>query len=40
MKNYSVLINTEDRLIVVDDKTAQEEYVFTEGKILMKEQLA
>ena len=32
MKNYAVLINTEDRLIVVDDRNAQEEYVFTEGK--------
>lgn len=31
MKNYAVLINTEDRLIVIDDKIAQEEYVFTEG---------
>ena len=40
MKNYAVLINTEERLIVVDDRNAQEEYVFTEGKILMKEQLA
>ena len=32
MKNYAVLINTEDRLIVVDDRNAQEEYVFAEGK--------
>ena len=32
MKNYAVLINTEDRLIVIDDRNAQEEYVFTEGK--------
>ena len=32
MKNYAVLINTEDRLIVVDDRNAQEEYIFTEGK--------
>ena len=31
MKNYAVLINTEDRLIVVDDRKYKEEYVFAEG---------
>ena len=31
MKNYAVLINTEERLIVVDDRKYNEEYVFTEG---------
>lgn len=32
MTNYTVLINTDERLIVVDDRNAQEEYVFSEGK--------
>lgn len=30
MENYAILINTDGRIIVVDDRNAQEEYVFTE----------